>query len=55
MYHKPADNYYPEMNFDGIEEDARAIFEVAWKIVNSDIRPDWKPGSEFANIRPSNN
>lgn len=53
MYHKPADNYYPEMNFEGIEEDARAIFEVAWKIVNSDIRPDWKPGSEFANIRPS--
>ncbi len=54
MYHKPADNYYPEMNFEGIEEDARAIFEVAWKIVNSDIRPEWKPGSEFANIRPSN-
>ncbi len=50
-YHKPADNYYPEMNFDGIVEDAQAAFEVAWKIVTSDMRPRWKPGSEFATIR----
>ena len=50
-YHKPADNYYPEMDFDGIVEDARAVFEVGYRIVTSDIRPDWKPGSEFANAR----
>jgi Zn-dependent M28 family amino/carboxypeptidase len=50
-YHKPADNYYPEMDFDGIVEDARAIFDVAYRIATSDIRPVWKPGSEFANIR----
>jgi len=50
-YHKPADNFYPEMNFDGVAEDAQAILEVAYKIVTSDIRPGWKPGSEFANIR----
>lgn len=50
-YHKPADNYYPEMNFDGIVEDAQSIFDVAYRIVNSDIRPGWKTGSEFANIR----
>jgi len=50
-YHKPADNYYPEMNFDGITEDARAVFDVAFYIVTSDIRPAWKAGSEFANIR----
>ncbi len=53
MYHKPADNYYPAMNFEGIAEDARAAFEVAWRIVTSDIRPQWKAGSEFANIRPA--
>jgi hypothetical protein len=53
MYHKPADNYYPSMNFEGIAEDARAAFEVAWRIVTSDIRPQWKAGSEFANIRPA--
>jgi len=51
MYHKPADNYYPEMNFEGIREDATAVFEVAWRIADSDIRPTWKKGSEFANIR----
>lgn len=50
-YHKPADNYSPEMNFEGIAEDARATLEVVYRIVNSDIRPAWKSGSEFANIR----
>ncbi len=50
-YHKPADNYYPEMNFEGIAEDAKAIFEVGYRIVTSDIRPAWKPGSEFAGVR----
>lgn len=50
-YHKPADNYYPDMNFDGIVEDAQAIFDVAYQIVTGDIRPAWKSGSEFANIR----
>lgn len=50
-YHKPADNYYPEMNFDGIVEDAQAIFDVAYRLATSDIRPGWKTGSEFANIR----
>lgn len=50
-YHKPADNYYPEMDFDGIVEDARAVFEVGYRIVTSDIRPQWKPGSEFAKLR----
>lgn len=51
MYHKPADNYYPEMNFEGIREDALAVFEVAWRIAVSDMRPAWKPGSEFAAVR----
>lgn len=50
-YHKPADNYYPDMNFDGIVEDARAVFDVSYRIVTSEIRPQWKPGSEFANVR----
>ncbi len=51
MYHKPADNYYPEMNFDGIAEDAAATFEVAWRIATSDVRPAWKSMSEFAKAR----
>jgi len=55
MCHKPADNYYPSMDFEGISEDAKAAFEVAWRIATSDIRPRWKSGSEFANIRPAVN
>ncbi len=51
MYHKPADNYYPDMNFEGIAEDAAATFEVAWRIATSDIRPAWKNMSEFAKAR----
>jgi Zn-dependent M28 family amino/carboxypeptidase len=51
MYHKPADNYYPDMNFEGIAEDAAATFEVAWRIATSDIRPAWKSMSEFAKSR----
>jgi Zn-dependent M28 family amino/carboxypeptidase len=54
-YHKPSDNYYPEMDFNGIAEDAKAVFEVAYRIATSDIRPAWKPGSEFANIRNTDN
>jgi Zn-dependent M28 family amino/carboxypeptidase len=50
-YHKPADNYYPEMNFDGICEDAKAIFEVAYEVANSDKFPEWKKNSEFARAR----
>lgn len=50
-YHKPADNYYPEMNFEGIAEDAKAILEVGYRIVTSDIRPAWREGSEFARYR----
>lgn len=48
-YHKPADNYYPEMNFDGIVEDAQAILDVAHRLMTSDLRPGWKSGSEFKN------
>ena len=50
MYHKPADNYYPEMNFDGICEDAKAVFEVAYEVASSDKFPRWKSTSEFAKL-----
>ena len=51
FYHKPADNYYPEMNFDGICEDAKAVFEVAYEVANSEKFPKWKSTSEFAKLR----
>jgi Zn-dependent M28 family amino/carboxypeptidase len=51
-YHKPADNFNPETwNFKGIAEDAELAFTVGYKIVTSDVFPEWKPGSEFKKLR----
>lgn len=47
-YHRPADNYDPETwNFEGIREDAQLVFELGYRLANSDTRPNWKEGSEF--------
>jgi Zn-dependent M28 family amino/carboxypeptidase len=51
-YHKPADKYDPETwDLEGVAEDARLIFRVAWKLANSELFPQWKEGSEFREIR----
>lgn len=51
-YHKPADNYDPKTwNLDGVVEDARLMFYVAWKLANSENYPQWKEGSEFKKLR----
>ncbi len=50
-YHRPADNYDPAWDFEGIREDAQLAFEIGYKLANSDIWPEWKEGSEFRNIR----
>ncbi len=48
-YHRPADNYYPEIfNFEGIAEDAALAFMIGYNIANSDYFPRWRKGSEFA-------
>ncbi|MEE4177294.1 MAG: M28 family metallopeptidase [Bacteroides sp.] len=53
-YHKPADKYEAETwNMDGIVEDARLAFYIAWKLANSNDWPKWKEGSEFKAIRES--
>ena len=51
-YHKPADNYEPDKwDLSGVAEDAKLCFTVGYKLVNSDIFPSWKPGSEFRNVK----
>ena len=53
-YHKPADKYDPETwNMEGIVEDARLAFYLAWKLANSQEWPQWKEGSEFKAVRES--
>ncbi|TFH33751.1 MAG: M28 family peptidase, partial [Bacteroidia bacterium] len=52
MYHRPADNYYPEVwDLSGIAEDARVAFEIGYRLTTTDLRPGWKEGSEFKNLR----
>jgi Zn-dependent M28 family amino/carboxypeptidase len=51
-YHKPTDKYDSETwNLDGIAEDAKLMFYVAWKLAQTDEFPKWKEGSEFREIR----
>ena len=51
-YHRAADNYDPETwNFEGIAEDAALAFTIGYELANSDFFPEWKPGSEFKQLR----
>jgi len=51
-YHRPADNYEPgKWDLSGIVEDARLAFYVGYRLCSSDYFPEWKPGSEFKNMR----
>ncbi len=53
-YHKPADKYDAETwDMEGIVEDAKLAFYIAWKLAKSDYWPQWKEGSEFKAIRES--
>jgi Zn-dependent M28 family amino/carboxypeptidase len=54
-YHKPSDNYEPDVwDFEGIAEDAALAFSVGYRIATSDNFPEWKPGSEFSRTGKSN-
>jgi Zn-dependent M28 family amino/carboxypeptidase len=46
-YHKPADEFDPNWNYDGVIEDLNALYEVGHRIAAGDTRPQWKDGSEF--------
>ncbi|MCU4173673.1 M28 family peptidase [Carboxylicivirga sp. N1Y90] len=50
-YHKPDDEYEDWWDLSGVEEDAKLLFRVGWRIANSDVYPQWKEGAEFKAIR----
>ena len=53
-YHQPSDEYIPEeWNFEGMAKDAELLFDVGRKLADEAVFPNWKPGSEFKNIRDS--
>ena len=52
IYHRPADNYYPEKwDLEGIAEDAGFAFTIGYELATSDHFPGWNSGSEFKHLR----
>jgi Zn-dependent M28 family amino/carboxypeptidase len=51
-YHQPSDEIAPDWNWDGMVEDARLGFMVGLAVADADAAPQWRPGDEFAHLRP---
>ena len=51
-YHKPSDNYDPDIwKFDGMIDDIKIFFEVGYNLSMSKEFPNWNPGSTFKPLR----
>lgn len=46
-YHKPSDKIQGDWDMSGAVQDAQLYFLVGYRVANSDIMPEWKPGTEF--------
>ncbi len=46
-YHQPSDQFKPDWDLSGAEEDAQLMFAVGYRVANADKYPEWKPGNEF--------
>lgn len=51
-YHKPSDNYEPDVwKFDGMIDDIKVFFEVGYDLSMTKEFPNWNPGSPFKPLR----
>ena len=50
-YHQPSDEYDPNWNFTGMEDDALLGFWTGLAIANADEMPSWNSGDEFEAVR----
>ena len=50
-YHQPADEYDPQWNLRGAEQDARLLFRIGQQLASETTFPQWKAGSEFKATR----
>jgi Zn-dependent M28 family amino/carboxypeptidase len=50
-YHKPSDEVKPDWDLSGAVEDAKALFEVGWRVAYTTTWPTWRPGAEFKAAR----
>ena len=46
-YHKPSDKIRSDWDMSGAVQDAQLYFLVGYRAANSDVMPEWKPGTEF--------
>ena len=52
-YHKPSDQVKPDWDLSGAAEDLQALFQVGYRIAQTDRWPEWKAGTEFKAKRDS--
>ena len=52
-YHKPSDQVKPDWDLSGAVEDLQALFQVGYRVAQTDRWPEWKPGTEFKARRDS--
>ena len=46
-YHKVSDEIKPDWDLSGAIEDLQLLFQVGWRVAQSDRIPEWMPGTEF--------
>ena len=46
-YHKVSDEIKSDWDLSGAVDDLRLLFELGWRVAQSDKLPEWKPGTEF--------
>lgn len=47
LYHKPADEYDPEWDLRGMQQDLWIYYRVGAELANTRVWPKWAPGNEF--------
>jgi Zn-dependent M28 family amino/carboxypeptidase len=50
-YHKPQDEFNPNWNWAGAEQDLRIYYRIGRELAASDLWPNWYPSAEFRAIR----
>jgi hypothetical protein len=50
-YHKPSDEWSPELNFTSAVENLALLYRLGMDLANSSDWPGWKPTSEFGAVR----
>lgn len=50
-YHKPSDEYDPNWDLSGAQQDLQLLFDVGYHLSMDSSFPNWNPGTEFKTIR----